>query len=94
MKSKEEILDKNYQCSTSARKRLLACMEEYHQERMREGQDPYSSIINAESYVDKYLASRPDSKVTDMMIDKYFECYANSKCYIEGAKALRDNKIK
>jgi hypothetical protein len=36
----------------------------------REGQDPYSSIINAESYVDKYLASRPDSKaVTDKDMD-------------------------
>jgi len=29
MKTAEGILDKNYQCSTSGRKRLLECMEEY-----------------------------------------------------------------
>lgn len=72
---------------------------------LREAQDPYSSIINAESYVDKYLASRPDSKVvTDAMIEKAAKEFQHDTTtsfnqgmysgYIFGAIDMRNGKIK
>jgi hypothetical protein len=47
----------------------------------------YLASINSE------IEKAPEDKPTDEMIEKYYECHANSKCYMEGAKAMRDNKI-
>lgn len=50
---------------------------------LREAQDPYSSIINAESYVDKYLASRPDSKAVTDDKESKDDSYNSSLCKCE-----------
>ena len=68
--SKEDILDRNYQCSTSGRKRLLKAMQEYaeqyHKEQTRE------ELKNIITFAWKYVNENGWTTV-DIVIDEYLK---------------------